>query len=159
MTVSLIKKKKKHFNYTLFCSQEATTGACSFNKSLLPALSVFICGYFHMGVCFVSLPVALLQRGTQLPSRSDFVGVREILSLRPLVDLVESLLPFHGRHQLLNQLSAHVALVHVAFAIHVGVDADLGTSHLDGKVTGCKSHMDLVLSGLKNEVNTTSDVQ
>lgn len=112
-----------------------------------------------MGVRLVCLPVALLKRGAQLPSGSDLVGVWEMLSLCPLVDLVQGLLPFHGWHQLLNQLPAHVALVHVTFSIYVGVDADLRTSYLDGKGTNRKSQMELVVRRLKNDLNTMSDEQ
>lgn len=85
-----------------------------------------------MSIIREGLPVTLLKHGSELLPRADLVGVRELLALRPLVDLVESLLPLHGRHQLLHQLPAHVALVHVALAIHVGVDVDLGTTDLSG---------------------------
>lgn len=57
---------------------------------------------FHMCIIREGLPVTLLKRGAQLLSRADLVGVRESLALRPLVDLVQSLLPLHGRHQLLH---------------------------------------------------------
>lgn len=77
------------------------------------------------------LPVALLKYGAELLSRADLVGVRELLALRPLVDLVQSLLPLHRRHQLLHQLPAHVALAHVPLSIHVGVHVDLGTADLN----------------------------
>lgn len=86
-----------------------------------------------MCIIFEGLPVTLLKRGTELLSRADLVGLRELLSLRPLVDLVQSLLPLHRRHQLLHQLPAHVALVHVAFAVHVGVHVDLRTTDLNGR--------------------------
>lgn len=84
-----------------------------------------------MGVACEGLPVALLQRGAELLSRSDLVGVRELLALHPLVDLVQGLLPLHGRHQLLHQLPAHVALVHVALPVHVGVHTDLRAADLE----------------------------
>lgn len=83
-----------------------------------------------MCVRFEGLPVAPLKHDAQLLSRADLVGVGEILSLHPLVDLVHGLLPLHGRHQLLHQLSAHVSLVHVALAVNVGVHVDVRTPHL-----------------------------
>lgn len=86
-----------------------------------------------MSVSLECLPVAFLQRGAELLSGSHLVGVWKTLPLRPLVDLVQSLLPFDGRHHLLRQLPADVALAHVAFAVHVGVDSDLRASHLKGK--------------------------
>lgn len=83
-----------------------------------------------MGVICESLPVALLKRGAELSPWSHLIGVRELRALHPLVNLVQSLLPFHGRHQLLHQLPAHVALVHVALPIHVGVHIDLRAADL-----------------------------
>lgn len=89
-----------------------------------------------MCIVYKGLPVTLLKRGAELLSRADLVGVRELVSLPPLVDLVQTLLPLHGRHQLLHQLPAHVALVHVALAVHVGVHVDLRTADLDGREKG-----------------------
>lgn len=86
-----------------------------------------------MCVCCEGLPVTPLKRSTELLSGSDLIGAGELLSLRPLVDLVQSLLPLHRQHQLLHKLSAHVALVHVAFPIHVGVHVNLRTLHLNGR--------------------------
>lgn len=61
--------------------------------------------------------------------------MRELLSLRSLEDLMQSLLPLHGRHQLLHQLSAHVAFVHVALSVHIGVHVDLRATNLyEGEV-------------------------
>lgn len=80
------------------------------------------------------LPVAPLERGAELLPRTDLVRVRELRPLRPLEDLVQSLFPLHRRHQLLHQLPAHVALVHVALAVHVGVHVDLGATHLNNAV-------------------------
>lgn len=94
------------------------------------ASSIFASGGVHMGVICEGLPVALLKHGTKLLSWSDLVGVRELLALHPLVDLVQSLLPFHGRHQLLPQLLAHVAVAHVALPVHVGVHTDLRPADL-----------------------------
>lgn len=88
----------------------------------------------HVNVGLESLPVAFLKRGAQLLPGPHLVGVRKALPLRPLVHLVQRLLPFDGRHHLPRQLPADVALAHVAFAVHVGVDADLGASHLKEKV-------------------------
>lgn len=91
---------------------------------------VVVSGDFHVCVVGEGLPVALLKRGAQLLPRANLVGVREALPLRPLVDLVQRLLPLHGRRQLLRQLPPHVALAHVALSVHVGVDVDLGTTDL-----------------------------
>lgn len=109
--------------------------------------SVFIRGKIDVYVVCESLPVALLKCGAELSPRPDFVGVREPLALRPLVHFVQRLLPLHGRHQLLHQLPAHVALAHVAFTIHVGVHADLRTPDLNGGV-------DLVEWQAENEQNS-----
>lgn len=92
--------------------------------------SVFVSGDFHMCVRFEGLPVTLLKCGAELLSGADLVGVGELPSLCPLIDLVQSLLPLHRRHQLLHQLPAYVALIHVAFAVHVGVHVDLGATDL-----------------------------
>lgn len=90
-------------------------------------------GDIHMFIIHEGLPVTLLQRGSELLPRADLVGVRELLPTRPLVHLVQRLLPLHRRHQLLHQLPADVALVHVALSIHVGVNTDLGTADLSGR--------------------------
>lgn len=92
---------------------------------------LLISGDIHMCVRCERLPVTLLKHGTELLSRADLIGVRELGSLSPLVDLVQSLLPLHRRHQLLHQLPAHVARVHVALAVHIGVHVDLGTPDLN----------------------------
>lgn len=83
-----------------------------------------------MGVICESLPVALLKRGAELSPWSHLICVWELLALHPLVNLVQSLLPFHGQHQLLHQLPAHVALIHVALPVHVGVHIDLRAADL-----------------------------
>lgn len=77
------------------------------------------------------LPVTLLKCGAELLSRTDLVGVRERLARCPLVDLMQSLLPLHRRHQLLHQLPPHLALIHIPFSIHVGVHVDFWTADLN----------------------------
>lgn len=83
-----------------------------------------------MHIVRIGLPVTLLERGAKLLSRSDLVRVREPLALCPLIHLVQRLLPFHGRRQLLHQLSPNVALVHVPLSVHVGVHINLGPADL-----------------------------
>lgn len=83
-----------------------------------------------MGVVCEGLPVALLKRRAELLPWSHLVGVRELCALHPLVDLMQSLLPFHRRHQLLHELLAHVAVAHVALPIHIGVHTDLRPADL-----------------------------
>lgn len=90
-------------------------------------------GDLHMCIICKGLPVALMQSGSELLPGAHLEGLRELLSLQPLVDLVQSLLPLHRRHQLLYQLPAHVFLVHVAFAVHVGVHSDLRGTDLTGR--------------------------
>lgn len=98
----------------------------------ISALLVFS-GDLHMCIICKGLPVALLKNGSELLPGAHLEGMRELLSLHPLVDLVQSLLPLHGRHQLLHQLPAHVFLGHVAFAVHVGVHFDLRDTDLTGR--------------------------
>lgn len=93
-------------------------------------ISVIVGGDVHVCVALVGLHVALLQRGPQLLPGAHLVGVGEALTLGPLEHLVEGLLPLHWRHQLLGQLPAHVALMHVALGVHVGVHIDLGPTYL-----------------------------
>lgn len=135
---SLINKKHHLFNYITIHKQDhkkqpqelaGLTGLAGPESTSL----VFVSGDFHVRIIFEGLPVTFLKCGTELLSRADLVGVRELLSLRPLVDLVEGLLPLHRRHHLLHQLPAHVALVHVALAVHVGVHVDLRTTDLNGR--------------------------
>lgn len=94
--------------------------------------SVFRIRDFHVFISGEGLLVALLKRGAELPPRPDLEGAGELLSLRPLVDLVQGLLPLHRRHQLLHQLVAHVLLVHVALSIDVRVHVDLRPTDLRG---------------------------
>ena len=90
-------------------------------------------GDFHRCVRSVGLHVTLVQRGTELLPRAELVGVGELVPLRPPVYLVQGLLPLHRRHQLRHQLPPHVARVHVALAVHVGVHVDLWTTDLENK--------------------------
>lgn len=100
----------------------------------ISASSVLKSGDLHVCVVHKGLPVTLLECGTELLSGSDLVRVRELLALRPLVDLMQSLLPLYGRCQLLHQLPPNVVLVHVALSVHVGVNVDLGAADLHKEI-------------------------
>lgn len=61
----------------------------------ISASSVFKSGDLHVCIVHKGLPVTLLEHDAELLSGSDLVRVRELLALRPLVDLVQSLLPLY----------------------------------------------------------------